>query len=98
MEKRIDARLSALYDALERRRMEQEAPVDALSQSLYEWGQELSGLDDDEKGVVLTDGIPGNPNKTIVSEPGLYSLVLGSRKPISFIQASSSPQERHRYR
>ena len=39
-------------------------------------------LDDDEKSTVsLTDGTPGNPVKTIVSEPGLYSLALGSRKP-----------------
>lgn len=39
-------------------------------------------LDEDEKStVVLTDGTPGNPNQTIVNEPGLYSLILGSRKP-----------------
>jgi prophage antirepressor-like protein len=39
-------------------------------------------LDPDEKDtVVLTDGTPGNPNRVIVNEPGLYSLVLGSRKP-----------------
>lgn len=39
-------------------------------------------LDDDEKNTVsLTDGNRGNPNVTIVSEPGLYALVLGSRKP-----------------
>lgn len=44
--------------------------------------QALARLDDDEKNtVILNEGIPGNPNKTIVSEPGLYSLVLGSRKP-----------------
>ena len=39
-------------------------------------------LDEDEKNtVVLTDGNRGNPNVTIINEPGLYSLVLGSRKP-----------------
>jgi prophage antirepressor-like protein len=39
-------------------------------------------LDPDEKDtVVLTDGTPGNPNRVVVNEPGLYSLVLGSRKP-----------------
>ena len=44
--------------------------------------QAVARLDDDEKNtVILTDGIPGNPNKTIVNEPGLYTLVLGSRKP-----------------
>lgn len=39
-------------------------------------------LDTDEKNTVsLTDGNRGNPNMTIVNEPGLYTLVLGSRKP-----------------
>lgn len=39
-------------------------------------------LDDDEKDTLrLTQGTSGNPNVTIVNEPGLYSLVLGSRKP-----------------
>ena len=44
--------------------------------------QAMTRLDDDEKNTVtLNDGIPGNPEKTVVNEPGLYSLVLGSRKP-----------------
>lgn len=39
-------------------------------------------LDDDEKDTLrLTQGTSGNPNVTIVNEPGLYALVLGSRKP-----------------
>lgn len=42
----------------------------------------VARLDEDEKNtVVLTDGNRGNPNVSIVNEPGLYSLVLGSRKP-----------------
>lgn len=42
----------------------------------------ISRLDDDERNTVsLAEGIPGNPNKTIVNEPGLYALVLSSRKP-----------------
>lgn len=42
----------------------------------------VARLDEDEKNtVVLTDGNRGNPNMTIVNEPGLYTLVLGSRKP-----------------
>lgn len=42
----------------------------------------VARLDDDEKNtVVLTDGIRGNPQKAIVNEPGLYTLILGSRKP-----------------
>lgn len=44
--------------------------------------QALSRLDDDEKNsVILNDGIPGNPEKSIVNEYGLYSLVMSSRKP-----------------
>ena len=39
-------------------------------------------LDEDEKNTLrLTQDIAGNPNVTVVNEPGLYSLVLGSRKP-----------------
>lgn len=39
-------------------------------------------LDEDEKNTVaLSDGIPGNPNRTIINEPGLYSLILRSDKP-----------------
>lgn len=42
----------------------------------------LNRLDDDEKNTVaLTDGNRGNPNQTIISEAGLYTLILGSRKP-----------------
>ncbi len=41
----------------------------------------LTRLDDDEKGVVLTDTPGGKQEMNIVNEPGLYSLVLGSRKP-----------------
>lgn len=41
----------------------------------------LTRLDADEKNtVVLIDGI-GNPNKSVVNEYGLYTLVLSSRKP-----------------
>lgn len=39
-------------------------------------------LDPDEKNTVtISDGTPGNPNKTIISEPGLYTLIIRSRKP-----------------
>ena len=47
-------------------------------------GQALSRLDEDEKSsVILNDGTPGNPNKLVVNEAGLYTLVLSSRKPES---------------
>ena len=38
-------------------------------------------LDDDERGVVSTDTLGGVQEMTVVNESGLYSLVLGSRKP-----------------
>lgn len=41
----------------------------------------MSRLDDDEKGVSLTDTPGGTQTLSLVNEPGLYSLVLGSRKP-----------------
>lgn len=45
-------------------------------------GQALASLDEDEKGsVIINDGTPGNPNRATVNEPGLYSLILRSRKP-----------------
>lgn len=44
--------------------------------------QAVAQLDDDEKNtVIINDGIPGNPQKTIISEPGLYRLIMRSRKP-----------------
>ena len=44
--------------------------------------QALSRLDADEKSnVILNDGTPGNPEKSVVNEYGLYNLVLSSRKP-----------------
>jgi hypothetical protein len=43
--------------------------------------QALSHLDDDEKGVTIAD-TPGGPQElATVNEPGLYSLILRSRKP-----------------
>jgi prophage antirepressor-like protein len=38
-------------------------------------------LDDDEKGVSITDTLGGKQELTIVSESGLYSVILLSRKP-----------------
>lgn len=43
--------------------------------------QALARLDDDEKGVISTDTPGGEQKMNIVNEPGLYTLVLGSRKP-----------------
>ena len=38
-------------------------------------------LDDDEKGVTSIDTLGGAQAMTVISESGLYSLVLASRKP-----------------
>lgn len=38
-------------------------------------------LDDDEKDAVLIRTLGGEQKMTIVNEPGLYTLVLSSRKP-----------------
>lgn len=36
---------------------------------------------EDRKTVTIRDGIPGNPNKTVINESGLYSLILSSKLP-----------------
>lgn len=41
----------------------------------------VSGLDDDERGVSEVDTRGGKQSVTVISESGLYSLVLRSRKP-----------------
>lgn len=44
--------------------------------------QALTRLDQDERDtVILNDATPGNPRRQIVSESGLYALILHSRKP-----------------
>ncbi|RCI61010.1 hypothetical protein DT376_46485, partial [Pseudomonas aeruginosa] len=41
----------------------------------------LERIDDDEKGVNSIHTPGGIQQMTTVNEPGLYSLILGSRKP-----------------
>lgn len=43
--------------------------------------QTLSYLDDDEKGVTTNDTLGGQQQMAYVTEAGMYSLVLRSRKP-----------------
>lgn len=44
--------------------------------------QAISYLDDDEKNtLIINEGNRGNPEKAIINESGLYSLILRSRKP-----------------
>ncbi|WP_407669138.1 BRO-N domain-containing protein [Paenibacillus algicola] len=50
--------------------------------SMTNASQSISRLDADEKNtIILNEGNRGNPNYVAVNEPGLYSLILGSRKP-----------------
>lgn len=42
----------------------------------------ISHVDDEDKNTVaIHDGIPGNPNRVIINESGLYSMILGSQLP-----------------
>lgn len=41
----------------------------------------LERLDDDEKGVNTVHTLGGDQRLTVINESGLYSLILGSRKP-----------------
>lgn len=63
MNNRIDARIAALAEAIERRKMEQEAPVDDLSKSLFGFGRELAGLDALGKSALLYELNHGDPLK-----------------------------------
>ena len=49
----IKTRLAALEEALLLRKMEQEAPVDDLSRSLFNLRQELAGLDELGRSALL---------------------------------------------
>ena len=41
----------------------------------------VGNLEEDEKGVVITDTLGGKQEVSIISESGLYSLIFRSRKP-----------------
>lgn len=43
--------------------------------------QALSRIDEDDRGIILNDTLSGKQSVSIVNESGLYSLILGSRKP-----------------
>lgn len=57
----IKTRLAALEEALLLRKMEQEAPVDDLSRSLFEMGRELAGLDELGRSALLYELNHGDP-------------------------------------
>jgi hypothetical protein len=61
-------------------------------------GNAIVRLDDDEKSSIRNpDGTPGNPNMTVVNEPGLYSVapVLGSNSPDAEHDSTSSSSVGH---
>lgn len=43
--------------------------------------QAIARLEDDERWLISNEALRSNGDTAVVSEPGLYSLVLGSRKP-----------------
>lgn len=49
----VDARITALTAAFQRRQTEQAAPADPLSASLFEMGRELAALDEQGKAALL---------------------------------------------
>lgn len=49
----IEGRITRIADALQRRRMIQEMPVDALSRSLFDLQWEFAALDDVDKAQLL---------------------------------------------
>lgn len=57
----IDARIAAIAEAIERRKIEQEAPVDDLSRSLFNLRQELARLDALGKSALLYELNHGDP-------------------------------------
>jgi len=61
MERRIDARIAALAEAIKRRKMEPETPMDGLSRSLFEFRRELAALDALGKSALLYELNHGDP-------------------------------------
>lgn len=73
----VEARLAALEEALLLRKMEQEAPVDDLSRSLFEMGRELAGLDEQGKAELLQSL---NKNGLNLSQDAFEQFVTEYRK------------------
>lgn len=48
---------------------------------LWNVSHAVGRLDDDEKGVTTNDTLGGAQEMLIINEPGLYSLIMTSRKP-----------------
>ncbi len=80
-------RFNSLNDGFSLRTVEKDGEIWFLAadvcRTLDIGSEQVRRLDDDEYTLVSTQGIAGakNPQMNVVSEAGLYSLVLGSRKP-----------------
>ena len=48
---------------------------------IFNTSDALTRIDNDEKGIVSIDTLGGKQDLQIINESGMYSLVLGSRKP-----------------
>lgn len=58
--------------------------------------------EDDRNTVTIRDGIPGNPNVTVINESGLYALVLSSKLPTAkkfkrWVTSEMLPSVRYEY-
>src|SRR5215831_16159846 len=53
-------------------------------------------LDDDEKGICIIDTLGGPQRMMIISEPGLYKILMTSRKPEAHRRAQRRDQDRPR--
>lgn len=71
---RINVRIAALAEAIEQRKMEQEAPVDDLSRGLFELGQELAGLDGQGKAELLKQLNQSSGDDTMGLDFGIEDL------------------------
>ena len=51
----------------------------------------LAALDEDERGLHTMENSSGTREVVVISEPGLYSLILRSRKPEAKASSAGSP-------
>jgi len=57
----LSKRIEAIIEELERLKLEEAAPVDELSWSLFNLGEELAQLDELEKAALLSEFNQGDP-------------------------------------
>lgn len=69
----IDARITQLIKSLERRRLEQEAPVDDLSRGLFAFEDEMASLD--EIGIAALAAISDDGEQQILTPEQAQRMV-----------------------